>query len=250
MVAPVRTSPLVVGRRTDPVARVDADPGRVVLADPPDIDVAPVDRVAAADDRAVVDAADPAKVVADAADPSDPTGAVVDAADPTDATDPAGAVVDAGSVADPADPAGAVVDAGSVADPADAAGPVVDTWAVGDTTNPTDPAGAAVDPRAVADATDPTDPRALSSPVPPTDPTRAARRSMPWAVGDATGPAFRARSGASRATAADLRTAGQGRWATAAAWGALLQGRVAPGNATARRRTRGRAQGADGGAAG
>ena len=105
VVAPVRTSPVVVGRRADPVARVDANPSQVVLADSPDIDVAPIDRVAATDDRPVVDA----RAVADAADPA---GAVIDARAVADAADPAGAVVDAGPVADAADPAGAVVDAG------------------------------------------------------------------------------------------------------------------------------------------
>ena len=56
VVAPVRASPAVVCGRANPVARVDADPGHVVLADPPDVDVAPIDRVAATDDRPIADA--------------------------------------------------------------------------------------------------------------------------------------------------------------------------------------------------
>ena len=98
VVAPVRASPVVVGGRADPVARVDADPGQVVLADPPDVDVAPIDRVAATDDRPIADA----RPVADA-------GPIADARP----------VVDARPIAD----AGSVVDARSVADAADATDP-------------------------------------------------------------------------------------------------------------------------------
>src|SRR5206468_2303297 len=95
VVAPVRAPPVVVGRRSDPVTRVDADPGQVVLADPADVDVAPIDRVAAAGNRPVID-----------------TWPV------TDTTDPAGAAVDARAIAHAPDPAGAVVDARAVADSA------------------------------------------------------------------------------------------------------------------------------------